>query len=484
MKTPFIHEDFLLESARARELYHTYAAGLPIIDYHCHIPPADIAANRQFANLTQIWLAGDHYKWRAMRTCGVDERFITGDATDWEKFERWAETVPKTIRNPLYHWTHLELRRPFGITDRLLDGPTARPIWEECNAKLATPAFSVRGIQQQMNVEVVCTTDDPIDNLDDHAAISASGYGVSVYPAFRADKAMATEDPTAFRTYVEALGRAAGMTIGTYDDFLEAIGRRHEYFHQRECRLSDHGLETVYAEDYSAREIDNAFASLMKGTPLAPGDALKFKSAVLYELAVLDWKRGWVQQFHLGALRNNNTRMMRTLGPDTGFDSIGDFAMGRPLAKFLNRLDTGNKLAKTILYNLNPADNELFATMIGNFQDGSVAGKLQFGSAWWFLDQADGMTRQINALSNMGVLSQFIGMLTDSRSFLSYPRHEYFRRLLCNILGDEMTRGLIPDDVRLVGGMVRDICYENARRYFGFRVHQEEGANVPVGGGA
>jgi glucuronate isomerase len=469
MNTPFIHDDFLLESNQARELYHSYAENLPIIDYHCHVPPKEIAEDRRFANLTQIWLAGDHYKWRAMRTCGVDEKYITGDASDWEKFEKWAETVPKTLRNPLYHWTHMELKRPFGISDRLLNPSAAKSIWNECNAKLATPEFSVRGIQTQMNVEVVCTTDDPVDSLDYHKQLAGdTAFPVKVYPAFRGDKVMAVEDPGSFVSYVEQLAEAADVHIRNYTDFLYALGKRHEYFHEHGCRLSDHGLEMIYAEEYTQQEVATAFDTLLQSKPLSISDALKFKSAVLYELAVMDWQKGWVQQFHLGALRNNNTRMMRTLGSDTGFDSIGDFEMGRPLAKFLNRLDTENKLAKTILYNLNPRDNELFATMIGNFQDGSVAGKMQYGSAWWFLDQIDGMTRQMEALSNMGLLSQFIGMITDSRSFLSYPRHEYFRRLLCNILGGEMKRGLIPSDMNLVGGMVKDICYFNAKRYFDF----------------
>jgi len=469
MNTTFIHNDFLLESSQAKELYHAYAESLPIIDYHCHISPKEIAENRQFANLTQIWLYGDHYKWRAMRTCGVPERFITGNVSDWEKFEKWAETVPKTLRNPLYHWTHLELKKPFGITDRLLSPETAKGIWEECNAKLASPEFSTRGIQKQMNVEVVCTTDDPTDDLRYHKMIASDdSVSVKVYPAFRADKAMAVEDPRAFMSYVEKLGNAASLEIRTFSDFLTALGRRHEFFHSMGCRLSDHGLETVYAEEYTEREITVAFKKLMRAKELSDLEALKFKSAMLYELAVLDWQKGWTQQFHLGALRNLNTRMLSSIGPDTGYDSIGDFEMGRPLAKFLDKLDRDNKLAKTILYNLNPRDNELFAAMIGNFQDGSIAGKMQYGSAWWFLDQIDGMTKQIEALSNMGLLSQFIGMLTDSRSFLSYSRHEYFRRLLCNILGDEMKRGLIPNDLELVGAMVRDICYFNAKRYFNF----------------
>lgn len=467
MPTPFIHDDFLLETAAARELYHCYAESLPIIDYHCHLSPKDIAENRQFKNLTETWLNGDHYKWRAMRTCGVDERFITGNASDWEKFEKWAETVPKTLRNPLYHWTHMELKKPFGITDRLLNPATARSIWDECNAKLATPQFTTRGILTQMNVEVVCTTDDPVDSLDFHRLLHADeSFGVKVFPAFRPDRAMAVEQPRAFMHYVSELGEAADMEIRSFTDFLVALRKRHDYFHVNGCRVSDHGLETVYAEPYSDAEINKIFSKLLQLNALDDAETAKFKSAMLYEFAIMDWEKGWVQQFHLGALRNNNTRMLRALGPDTGFDSIGDFEMARPLARFLDRLDTENKLTKTILYNLNPRDNELFATMIGNFQDGSNPGKIQYGSAWWFLDQIDGMTRQLEALSNMGVLSQFVGMLTDSRSFLSYARHEYFRRLLCNILGDEMERGLLPMDMTLVGTMVRDICYFNATRYF------------------
>jgi glucuronate isomerase len=469
MNTPFIDDDFLLESDEARELYHSYARSLPIIDYHCHLSPKEIAEDRQFGNLAEIWLEGDHYKWRAMRTCGVDERYITGDASAWEKFQSWAETVPKTLRNPLYHWTHMELKRPFGITDRLLSPATARSIWEECNAKLATPGFSVQGILKQMQVEIICTTDDPTDSLAFHTLMIADGgFPVRVYPAFRADKAMAVKDPVMFMDYVVRLGEAADVDIRSFGDFLSALRKRHDYFHTMGARVSDHGLEMIDAEDFTEREAGMLFDKLMKKRSLLPEEASTFRSAVLHALAIMDWEKKWIQQFHLGALRNTNTRMMRTLGPDTGFDSIGDFEMGRPLARFLDRLDADNRLAKTIVYNLNPRDNELVASMIGNFQDGSAAGKMQFGAAWWFLDQMDGMTRQMEALSNMGLLSQFVGMITDSRSFLSYPRHEYFRRLLCNILGSEMKRGLMPHDVPLVGGMVKDICYFNAKRFFDF----------------
>ncbi len=480
MKKTFLHEDFLLENKPARDLYHSYAEGSPIIDYHCHLSPEDIASNRQFENLTHIWLKGDHYKWRAMRTCGVDERFITGDASDWEKFQQWAETVPKTLRNPLYHWTHLELWKPFGIKDRLLNPTTAKGIWDKCNALLATPQFSTRGILKKMKVEIVCTTDDPTDDLRHHRALASEGVSAfRMFPAFRPDKVLAVEKPGEFFSYMHLLAMAADVDIRTYDDLLLALERRHDYFHANGCRLSDHGLETVYAGHYTEEEVRSTFGTLMATKPVNPEQALRYKSAVLYELASMDRKKGWVQQFHLGALRNVNSRMMRMLGPDTGYDSIGDLEMARPLARFLDRLDADDRLAKTILYNLNPRDNELFASMIGNFQDGSAAGKIQYGAAWWFLDQIDGMTRQMEALSNMGLLSRWVGMLTDSRSFLSYPRHEYFRRLLCNILGAEIVRGTLPHDLTLVGGMVRDICYFNAKRYFGFPGTDEERSTEP-----
>jgi glucuronate isomerase len=469
MKKEFIHKNFLLDTKTASKLYHTYAESLPIIDYHCHISPKEVAQDFKFENMTQIWLAGDHYKWRAMRTCGVKEQFITGNASDWEKFNMWARTVPKTVRNPLYHWTHLELNRPFGISDKLLNEKTAKSIWEKCNAKLAIPGFTAKGIAKRMNVEIICTTDDPIDSLEYHEAYAKKGNGFTrMLPAFRPDKAMAVENGDAFLSYLQKLEAVSGIEIKDFDSLLVALRARHDFFHSRGCRVSDHGIETAYAEDYTDSEMRSIFKKLQKGKSPDAVETLKFKSAMMYEFGVMDYEKGWVQQLHLGALRNNNSRMMRVLGPDTGFDSIGDFEIARPLAKFLNKLDTENKLAKTILYNLNPRDNELMATMIGNFQDGSIAGKLQYGSGWWFLDQRDGMQKQIEALSNLGMLSQFIGMLTDSRSFLSYPRHEYFRRLLCNILGGEIEQGLIPNDMKLIGGMVQDICYNNAKKYFGF----------------
>ena len=467
----FITEDFLLETNAAQRLYHDYAKDLPIIDYHCHLPPDLIAMDHQFANLTQAWLDGDHYKWRALRANGVEERYCTGDVSDWEKFAQWAATVPRTLRNPLYHWTHMELKRPFGISDRLLNPETAQGIWETCNEKLARPEFSCRGIMEQMNVVLVCTTDDPVDSLEQHRAIADdTTFDIQVLPAWRPDKGMAVENVVPFNQWVDTLGVAADVDINDFEAYRTALRKRHDVFAQHGCVLSDHGLETVYATDYTEREIKAIFAKVRDGSSLDPLACQKFKSAMLYEFGIMDHEKGWVQQFHLGALRSTNGRMLRQLGPDTGFDSIGDLEVARPLSRLLDRLDEDNRLAKTILYNINPADNAVFATMAGNFQDGSVAGKMQFGSGWWFLDQIDGMQQQLADLSNMGLLSQFVGMLTDSRSFLSYPRHEYFRRLLCNILGNDIRRGLIPNDEALVGGMVRDICYFNAARYFGFDV--------------
>lgn len=466
---PFIHDDFLLESEPARKLYHQFAADMPIIDYHCHLSAELIARNHRFRNLTEIWLAGDHYKWRAMRADGVDERFITGDAGDWEKFEKWAETVPHLLRNPLYHWTHLELKRPFGISDRLLSPKTARSIWDECNAKLARPEYYCRGIMEQMNVALVCTTDDPTDSLEHHRAIAADkSFAVKVLPAWRPDKGMAVENPAAFNAWVDRLAAASGVEIKNFDRYMEALRRRHDFFHTVDCRASDHGLETFCAEETTPTETARIFRKIRGKKALTPGEIAAFKSAMLYEFGVMDHEKGWAQQFHFGALRNVNSRMFDKVGPDTGFDSIGDFEIARPLARFLDRLNRNNRLTRTILYNLNPRDNALVAAMVGNFQDGTVPGKMQFGSSWWFLDQLDGMAQQIEALSQVGLLSRFVGMLTDSRSFLSYTRHEYFRRLLCNILGRDVVRGLIPNDIEMVGAMVRDICAKNAVRYFGF----------------
>jgi glucuronate isomerase len=475
MSDVFITEDFLLQNDRAVELYQRFARDLPIIDYHCHLPPRQIAEDHCFANLSQIWLYGDHYKWRAMRSAGVAERYCTGDANDWEKFEKWAEVVPKTLRNPLYHWTHLELKRPFGISDRLLNPHTARGIWEQCNALLARDDMSCRGIMGQMKVVLVCTTDDPLDSLEFHAAIAADvAFKIRVLPTFRPDRALAIEVPESFNHYVDRLAEVSQVDIGdAFPVFLEALRKRHDFFHMAGCRLSDHGLETIEPVEGTALEATGIFARVRRGQTPSPEDISRFRSAMLYELALWDHERGWTQQFHLGALRNNNRRMFNQLGADAGFDSIADAACARGLSRFLDRLDRTDQLAKTVLYNLNPAHNEILGTMIGNFQDGSVPGKMQFGSGWWFLDQKDGMEKQLNCLSNLGLLSCFIGMLTDSRSFLSYTRHEYFRRILCNLLGAEMRQGLLPDDLELVGAMVRDICYFNAQRYFGFDLPAE-----------
>jgi D-glucuronate isomerase (EC 5.3.1.12) len=467
----FIHDDFLLDTPQAKTLYHDYAADMPIIDYHCHLPPAQVGENTQFSNLYAIWLAGDHYKWRAMRSNGVSEHYCTGGASDWEKFQKWSETVPHTLRNPLYHWTHLELRKPFGITDRLLNGSNAKQTWDECNEMLAQPEFSARGIMQKANVKLVCTTDDPIDDLAHHKAVAAdANFNTAMLPTWRPDRAMAVEDATEYNNYIDRLGEVADVTISSFDDLITALRVRHDYFQEAGCRLSDHGLETVFAEDYTEAEIKAIFTKVRGGNELSQDEIKQFQSCMLVEFALLDHEKGWVQQFHIGAIRNNNPRLFRSLGPDTGFDSIGDHCYAKSLSKFLGRLDDENKLAKTILYNLNPRDNEVIGTMIGNFQDGSAAGKIQFGSGWWFLDQMEGMTRQIEALSQLGLLSRFVGMLTDSRSFLSYSRHEYFRRLLCRILGRDMVNGFVPDDTAMVGAMVKDISFNNANEYFPFDV--------------
>ena len=466
MKT-FMDADFLLQTETARVLYHQYASPMPVFDYHCHISPQEIAEDRSFNNLSEIWLHGDHYKWRAMRTNGVEERYRTGDASDWEKFEKWAETAPYTMRNPLYHWTHLELRKPFGINS-LLSPSSARPIWDRCNELLQQDDFSCRGIIRKANVRLICTTDDPIDSLEYHRKIKKSGFEVKVIPAWRPDKAMAVEDPEAFNAYLNLLEAASGVSITSFEHFMEALENRHQFFHENGCRLSDHGLETIYASDYTVDEIKRIFALLRNGGTPVTVDILKFKSAMLYEFAVMDHSRNWTQQYHLGAMRNNNSRMFKTIGADKGFDSIGDYPVATLLSKFLNRLDQDQKLTRTILYNLNPGDNEVMATMIGNFQDGITPGKIQWGSGWWFLDQKDGMISQINTLSSLGLLSRFIGMLTDSRSFLSYSRHEYFRRILCNLIGNDVANGEIPNDLAFLGKMVQDISYNNAYNYFGF----------------
>lgn len=469
----FLDEHFLLHTKTAQKLYHDYAKNMPIIDYHCHLPQQQVAEDKQFENLTQIWLYGDHYKWRAMRTNGADEKYCTGNASDWEKFEKWAETVPYTLRNPLYHWTHLELQRYFDI-HKVLSPATAKEIYDECTAKLQTPEFGVRNLLRKMDVRMICTTDDPVDTLEYHAQLQAERFEIPILPAFRPDAAMNVDNPANFNNYVSKVEKAANISVGSLSDYRTALKKRHDFFAAHGCSVSDHGLEEIYAEEYTEAELNTIFDKVRSGKTLELIERKKFKSAMLVTFAEWDWERGWVQQYHLGALRNNNSRMLGQLGPDTGWDSIGDFPQARSLAKFLNRLDSDDKLTKTILYNLNPADNELMATMVGNFNDGSAAGKIQWGSGWWFLDQKDGMTKQMNALSNMGLLSRFIGMLTDSRSFLSYPRHEYFRRILCNLFGDEIENGELPNDVPWVGKVIQDICFHNAKNYFNWQYVEKQ----------
>jgi len=467
MKT-FLTDDFLLHSDVARELYHDYAKGQPIYDYHSHLPPRQIAENTRFENLAEVWLAGDHYKWRAMRWNGVPERFCTGDASPWEKFLAFARTVPNTLRNPLHHWTHLELKFYFGIDD-LLDESTAGSIWHRANEQLA--AMPVHELLHKSHVAVSCTTDDPADTLDDHIRIRAEGrLSTRVYPTFRPDKALVVDQPEAFNAWIAQLEKTSAVDCGTFAGFLAALKQRHDFFHSVGGRLSDHGLSVCDALECSDAEAARIFDTARAGRPVTPEDAAKFRSRLMVFFGHLDADKGWTKQLHLGVLRNNNTRLLRALGPDTGFDSIGDFNHAQALARYLDQLDRDNRLPKTVLYNLNPADNHVFATMAGNFQDGTVPGKIQFGSGWWFLDQKEAMEWQLNALSNLGLLSRFVGMLTDSRSFLSFPRHEYFRRILCNMIGRDVVNGELPRDMKLLGGLVVDVCFRNARGYFGLEL--------------
>ena len=469
----FLHDDFLLSTPSAQRLYHEHAASMPIIDYHCHLPAEDIAADRQFANLTEAWLEGDHYKWRAMRINGVHEHYCTGDASDKGKFEAWAETVPHTVMNPLYHWTHLELRRYFGI-DELLSPFTANVIYETCQELLQEPEFSCRGLLRQMNVRLICTTNDPIEALDAHDRMAAGELGFSVVPGFRADRASAITDPVQWRAYLAALSKAADIDVHDPDSLLAALRRRHDYFAARGCVVSDHGEETLYAESYSRLDVGRVFQSVWRGQRPSYEEIAVFKSWLLHELAVMDHEKGWTQQFHLAALRNANSRAP---APDSGYDSIGDFAIARPVVRFMDRLHRKGKLAKTILYSVNPTHNEVLASMCGNFSEGPIPGKIQFGTAWWFMDQIDGMERQLTALANMGLLSRFVGMLTDSRSFLSFPRHEYFRRILCGMIGAQIDRGELPYDLDFFGDMVEAICFGNAREYFGFTLPEDQAQN-------
>ena len=469
----FINEDFMLSNATAKRLYHEHAEKMPIIDYHCHLSPQQIAENIQFRDITQLWLvdghAGDHYKWRAMRGNGVPEEYITGGTRSaWETFEKWAETMPYTMRNPLYHWSHLELKRVFGI-DKLLSPATAREIFEECNAKLATPEFRGQSLIRKFNVDIICTTDDPADDLHWHKMIADHPFGTRVLPAWRPDKAMAIENPTEYQHYIEKLGQAAGFRIDSYSDLCQALQKRHDFFHSMGCRLSDHGMDTFYTEDYRDIEIELIFKKTLIGMTPSPKEVAKFRSAFLYDQAVMDAEAGWTQQFHVGAIRNNNTKMFQLAGPDTGYDAIHDLNMAASGHKFLDRLALAGKLAKTILYCLNPKDNAVMMTMAYTFNDGTVPGKMQFGSGWWFLDQEVGIRRQLDSLSQLGLLSRFVGMLTDSRSFISYPRHEYFRRILCDVLGSDIEKGKLPaSEMDFIGRMVEDISYNNAKNYFQF----------------
>lgn len=468
MTTDFINDEFLLENDYARELYHDSAAKMPIIDYHCHLIPEEIATNHQFKDLTEVWLGGDHYKWRALRGNGIPEEYITGSKPSWEKFEKWAETVPYTMRNPLYHWTHLELARVFGIF-KLLNPETAREIYEDCTAKLQTDGFRGQEIMKKFNVETVCTTDDPIDNLEWHKYIHEHPFGVNVLPAWRPDKVTDIEKPDVFCSYIHKLEEASGIAITGYQYLLDALQKRHDYFENMGCRLSDHGLDTFYAEECTKDDADRIFRNTLKGIQPKNEDINIYRTAVLLDLARMDCRRGWVQQFHIGPLRNNNRRMFEKLGPDTGFDAIGDKTLAAAGHKFFSTLAYDNMLAKTILYNLNPKDSEVMAALAYTFNDGTVPGKMQYGAAWWFLDQEDGIRKQLNTLSSFGLLSRFVGMLTDSRSFLSYPRHEYFRRILCNELGKDVQSGRLPkSEMHLIHKMVQDISYNNAKRYFGF----------------
>ena len=457
---PFIHEDFLLQSETAKHLYHNFAKSLPIIDYHCHLDPKMVAEDHQFSSITELWLGGDHYKWRALRANGVPEKYITGDASDWEKFEKWAETIPYAMRNPLYHWTHLELKTCFGI-DKVLNPDTAKEIFDECNAKLQLPEYSAKNLMRRYKVEVVCTTDDPIDSLEYHKQIKESGFEIKVLPTWRPDKAMAVESAAAFKTYIDTLSNVSGIQINSFKEIIEALLVRHKYFEEMGCRLSDHGMEEFYAEDYTEAELEAIFSKVYGDTELNETEIKKFKSAMLVEFGKMDADTGWTQQFHYGVIRNNNTKMFKAIGPDTGFDSISQVVTAKNMVKYFDTLNSMDKL--------NPSDNTMLATMIGNFQDGSVPGKMQFGAGWWFLDQKDGMEQQMNALSLQGLLSRFVGMLTDSRSFVSYARHEYFRRIMCNLIATDVEKGEIPaSEMARIEQMVADISYYNAKKYFNF----------------
>ncbi len=465
---PFIHENFLLQSETAQHLFHDHAKKLPIIDYHCHLNPQEVASDHKFRSITELWLGGDHYKWRALRTNGVAEKFITGDASDWDKFQKWAETMPYCMRNPLYHWTHLELKTCFGI-DKVLNPQTAKEIYDECNEKLASPEFSARNLMLHYNVEAVCTTDDPVDSLEYHKQIRESGFKVKVLPTWRPDMAMTVENPAAYREYIDKLAKVSGVSINCFNDIVKALLVRHKYFEEQGCRLSDHGMEEFYADDFTASELDAIFAKVYGGTALTDQEIRKFKSAMMLEFGKMDADTGWTQQFHYGVIRNQNTKMFNLIGKDTGFDSMAQVMTAKSMNRYLDRLNSMDKLTKTIIYNLNPSDFEMVGTTIGNFQDGSVPGKIQLGAGWWFLDQKNGMEQQMQVLSMLGLLSRFVGMLTDSRSFVSYARHEYFRRILCNLIGNDVVNGEIPSsEMPRIEQMIEDISYFNAKKFFNF----------------
>ncbi len=461
----FIHDDFLLQSDVARELFHNYAKDEPIYDYHCHLPPQDVANNRRFSNLAEIWLEGDHYKWRAMRSNGVSEAYCTGEADPYDKFLAWCRTVPHTLRNPLYHWSHLELKRYFDI-DVIINEDSAKDIWDAANAKLKTDDLSAHGILKNFKVKVVGTTDDPTDDLENHAIIREQNLDTKVVPTFRPDKALNVDRAADFNEWVDKLAGVVGSEIKSLSDLLAALKARHSFFHEMGARLSDHGLERCFFSETSELEVSAIFDKARGGSNANEAEKEAFAFYVMREVGRWNAERGWAMQLHVGAIRNNNARMFRTLGPDTGFDSIGDFPQVQSMSRFLNSLDTTGQLPKTVIYNLNWSDNYAMATMLGNFQDGTIAGKIQLGSGWWFLDQKEGMIAQMNALSSLGLLSRFVGMLTDSRSFLSYPRHEYFRRILCDLIANDVLKGEIPRDMDLVGGMVKNISFGNADEYF------------------
>ena len=461
----FLDKDFLLQTETARILYHEFAKKTPIFDYHCHLPAKELAEDICFDNLGQAWLAGDHYKWRLMRSNGIPEKYCTGDASDFEKFEKWAETIPKAIRNPLYHWTHLELQRYFDI-DTILSSKTGKEIYNKCSNLLRSSDFSVRNLVLKMNVKFICTTDDPTDSLEYHKKINDDGYKVKVVPTFRPDKAMAIESISSCKKYISILSDISGIEIKNFSSLIDALEIRHTFFHNRGCRSADHGILNFWVEPYTDNEVEKITTNVLSGNKITEGDVLKFKSALLYECARLNYEKHWVQQFHIGPFRNTNSRLFTKLGPDIGCDSIGDISFGENMVKFLDKLDRNEELTKTIFYNINPRDNELIASILGSFQDGSQPGKMQFGPSWWFLDQIDGITKQLNTISNLGLLGRFIGMTTDSRSFLSFPRHEYFRRILCNIIGNEVEKGVVPNDIDFLGKLIEDICYNNAYDYF------------------